>query len=63
VEQWGPKLAPGGHLVLDDIDWDSQRDTVALVEQTYEPIRKEASWAIYRKPLSVPDSRSRRTAA
>jgi len=63
VEQWGPKLAPGGHLVLDDIDWDSQRDTVALVEQTFEPIRREASWAIYRKPLAVPDSQSRRTAA
>ena len=49
VEQWGPKIAAGGYLVMDDIDWASQAGTVALIEASYEPVRKEASWAIYRK--------------
>ena len=49
VGQWGPKVAPGGYLVMDDIDWASQAGTVALIEASYEPVRKEASWAIYRK--------------
>jgi len=49
VEQWGPKVAPGGYLVMDDIDWATQADTVAFIERTYAPVRKESSWAIYRK--------------
>ena len=50
VEQWGPKIAPGGHLVMDDIDWATQAETVAFIEQRYAAIRREHSWAIYRKP-------------
>ena len=50
VEQWGPKLASGGYLVMDDIDWQTQAETLALIEQTYLPVRKEQTWAIYRKP-------------
>lgn len=57
VEQWGPKIAPGGHLVMDDIDWDTQAATVAFIERTYAMVRRESTWAIYRKtaaPAAVP---------
>lgn len=50
VEQWGPKVAAGGYLVMDDIDWATQAETVAFIEESYVPVRKEQSWAIYRKP-------------
>jgi predicted O-methyltransferase YrrM len=48
VRQWGPKLAPRGHLVMDDIDWPTQRDTVAALRRGYETVREEKSWAVYR---------------
>lgn len=52
VEQWGPKIAAGGYLVMDDIDWATQARTVAFIEEVYVPVRKEMSWAIYRKPAA-----------
>lgn len=63
VEQWGPKITAGGYLVMDDIDWQTQAETLALIEQTYLTIRKEKSWAIYRKPLAVPAVVPHRAAA
>lgn len=60
VEQWGPKIAPGGHLVMDDIDWGTQAETVAFIERTYAMVRRESSWAIYRKeaaPAAAPAPR------
>ena len=62
VGQWGPKVAPGGYLVMDDIDWESQAETVAFIERTYAPIRRETSWAIYRKER-LPAGNSARNAA
>lgn len=63
VDQWGPKIAAGGYLVMDDIDWQSQAETLALIERTYLTIRKEKSWAIYRKPVAVPSVAPHRAAA
>jgi len=63
VEQWGPKISAGGYLVMDDIDWASQAETIALIERTYQLIRKEKSWAIYRKPLAEPAAATHRAAA
>ena len=60
VEQWGPKIAPGGYLVMDDIDWQTQAETVAFIERTYAMVRRESSWAIYRKeadPAAAPAPR------
>jgi hypothetical protein len=48
---------------MDDIDWQTQAETLALIEQTYLTIRKEKSWAIYRKPLAVPAVAPHRAAA
>lgn len=48
IRQWGPKLAPGGYLVMDDIDWPTQRETVAELRRGYETIREEKTWAVYR---------------
>ena len=49
VEQWGPKIEPGGYLVMDDIDWPSQAETVKLIESQYARVTIKPSWAIYRK--------------
>lgn len=48
IRQWGPKLAPRAHLVMDDIDWPTQRDTVAELRRGYDTIREEKTWAVYR---------------
>jgi len=63
VEQWGPKIAPGGHLVMDDIDWQTQAETVAFIERTYAMVRRESSWAIYRKEPAAAAAPATRCAA
>jgi predicted O-methyltransferase YrrM len=47
VRQWGPKLAPGGHLVMDDIDWETQRETVRLLADRYRTVKVASTWAVY----------------
>ena len=51
VEQWSPLLAPGGVLVLDDVDWPSVANARAFVEERFKLIetRHEAqgSYAAY----------------
>ncbi|MFM1995960.1 MAG: hypothetical protein RLZZ111_347 [Planctomycetota bacterium] len=47
VRQWGPKLAPGGHLVMDDIDWATQRETVRLLADSYRTVKIAPTWAVY----------------
>jgi predicted O-methyltransferase YrrM len=57
IEQWGPKITAGGYLIMDDIDWRSQAETIKLIESVYEPVRRDKSWAIYRKPVPAVESR------
>lgn len=52
VRQWGPKLAPGGHLVMDDIDWISQRETVRLLADSYRTVKIAPTWAVYQVDAS-----------
>ena len=49
IEQWGEKIEDGGYLVMDDIDWPSQAETVKLIEKLYDPVKITPKWAIYRK--------------
>ena len=49
IEHWGPKLEKGGYLIMDDIDWPTQAETVKLIESLYKPVTIKPSWAIYRK--------------
>jgi hypothetical protein len=42
---------------MDDIDWRSQAETIKLIESMYEPVRRDKSWAIYRKPVPAVESR------
>lgn len=49
IEQWGEKIEDGGYLVMDDIDWPSQAETVKLIEKLYDPVKIDPKWAIYRK--------------
>lgn len=53
VRQWGPKLAPGGHLVMDDIDWATQRETVQLLAETYRTVKIAPTWAVYQAGLAA----------
>lgn len=49
IEQWGPKVKPGGYLIMDDTDWPSQAETVKLIESRYTLVNSFPSWAVYRK--------------
>ena len=67
VRQWGPKLVPGGYLVMDDIDWGTQRETVRLLAASYRTVKVEPTWAVYqagaaagtRPDASVDDAENR----
>lgn len=49
IKEWGPKIEPGGYLIMDDTDWPSQAETVKLIESHYARVTVKPSWAIYRK--------------
>jgi predicted O-methyltransferase YrrM len=49
IDQWLPKVKKGGILIMDDIDWPTQADTVKLIESLCDPVRVEATWGAYRR--------------
>lgn len=49
IEQWGPKIEQGGYLIMDDIDWPTQAETVKLIEKSYQRITIRPSWGVWRK--------------
>jgi predicted O-methyltransferase YrrM len=54
VRQWGPKIRPGGHLVMDDIDWATQRETVRLLADSHRTIKATPTWAVYQVEPASP---------
>lgn len=49
IDQWLPKVKRGGILIMDDIDWPTQADTVKLIESLCDRVRVEATWGAYRR--------------
>jgi predicted O-methyltransferase YrrM len=51
VEVWGPKVRPGGLIVLDDCDWDTVQRARAMLAAMCEPnpVSPETGWECYRK--------------
>lgn len=55
VHSWWPKLAEGCVIVMDDITWSGQsKAVVVLGEYGCETIKEYDTYAVYRKPVSVP---------
>lgn len=55
VHSWWPKLAEGCVIVMDDIKWEGQSKAVAILsEYGCETIKEYDTYAVYRKPVSVP---------
>jgi len=49
VRSWGPKVAKGGIIVMDDINWETQKATVEYLDKNYSALAKYGTWAYYRK--------------
>ena len=50
VEQWTPKIAPGGLWIADDTDWaTTQRAQARLAELGFEVVEDRVSWKVCRR--------------
>ena len=50
VEQWTPKIAPGGLWIADDTDWaTTQRAQARLAELGFAVIEDHVQWKVFRR--------------
>lgn len=52
VERWGPRIRPGGYMVMDDTDWDGpKKASELLLAQGFEMTEDHLAWAVFRKSM------------
>jgi hypothetical protein len=50
IELWAPKIAPGGHLIMDDTGWRSMQKAVGMVkERGFSVVHEGGGWTVFRR--------------